>query len=211
METKTYEYRLTPLPYAYDTLEPNLDMATMKVHHHNHAQAFTYKLNCALARCPELQDKTLEDILKNVHEVRRPIQAAIKDNAGGVYNHDLYFSLMQPCAKAAPGGCLAEAIDEEFGSFENFKIKFIDAAANIPGSGYAWLAVGKGGELKIVSTANQDCVLSAGMRPVLVVDMWEHAYYLKYLNKRAAYLDSWWRVVNWEEAEKLYAKAIGGR
>lgn len=205
--SKTYKYELTPLPYAYNALEPNIDEATLKVHHDKHVQTYTDKLNKALEDHKELQDQPLDKILKNLDSVPEAIRTAVRNNGGGVYNHDLYFSLMTPNAKPAPTGELSKAIEKKFDSFDNFKSEFKQAAADVFGSGYAWLVIDEKGNLSIAKTANQDCVLSLKMHPVLIVDVWEHAYYLKYQNKRPDYLQNWWNVVNWDKAEELYQKA----
>lgn len=204
---KTYQYELTPLPYAYDALEPYIDAETMRLHHDKHLQTYTDNLNKALEKHPEFHNQTLENILKNLDKLPESIRNDVRNNGGGVYNHDLYFSLMTPDARPAAVGRLAREIDKTFGSFSNFKKEFQKAAEEVFGSGWAWLAVDAQGTLKIVTTANQDCVLSWNMRPVLAVDVWEHAYYLKHQNKRADYLSAWWNVVNWDKAEELFLKS----
>lgn len=202
--SKTCKYELMPLTYAYDALEPYIDADTMKIHHGKHVQAYTDNLNKALSELPELHSCSLEMILQHLEDVPEALRNVVRNNAGGVYNHNLFFDSMSADQKAAPGGDLAKAIDEAFGSFEEFKTQFKAAALGVFGSGWAWLAFHATEGLKIVKTPNQDTILHTGLQPLLLVDVWEHAYYLKYQNKRADYIDNWFRVINWDRVEERY-------
>lgn len=205
-------HELPPLPYPYDALEPHIDTQTMQIHHGKHHAAYVTNLNKALESAPELQAKSAEELIKNLSAVPESIRTPVRNNAGGHVNHTFFWNLMAPNAGGAPAGALAEAINAAFGSFDEFKAKFEAAGLGRFGSGWAWLVV-NGGKLEIVSTANQDnplmgkAVAGAEGTPVLGVDVWEHAYYLKYQNRRADYLKAWWNVVNWDAVAKLYAAA----
>lgn len=208
-EGETTKFILSPLPYNYDALEPHIDKMTMEIHHSKHHQAYITNLNKALEDiAAAVDDKYLEDLCKNASKV----SMAIRNNAGGHYNHSLFWKLMKPNAVAQPGGALSDSIKSTFGSFDEFKNKFSEAAMKRFGSGWAWLVVNKDKNLEIGSTPNQDNPLMDVSEikgvPVLALDVWEHAYYLKNQNKRADYIASWWSVVNWDEASKLYAAAI---
>ncbi|PKP39242.1 MAG: superoxide dismutase [Bacteroidetes bacterium HGW-Bacteroidetes-15] len=196
-------FELPKLPYGYDALEPYIDSATMEIHYSKHHGAYTTNLNKAIEGT-ELANKSIEEILKNISKH----SPAIRNNGGGYYNHNLFWSLMSPNAGGQPIGEVAKAIDKHFGSFEAFKEKFSAAAATRFGSGWAWL-IEKNGELAVFSTPNQDNPLMdvAEMqgRPILALDVWEHAYYLKYQNRRPEYIENFWKVVNWKEVEKLYS------
>ncbi len=188
-------YSVPPLPYDYNALEPHIDEATMRVHHDKHHQAYVDKVNAALEGT-EFADKPIEDVLKNLGSLPSDKQTAVRNNGGGHYNHSLFWEWMGPGAGGQPDGALTQAIEAAFGSFEDFKSRFKDGGVNQFGSGWSWL-VHDGSGLAVVSTANQDNPISNGQTPLLGVDVWEHAYYLKYQNKRPDYIDAWWNVVNW--------------
>lgn len=198
------QFELNPLPYAYDALEPYIDKETMMLHHDKHEKAYLDNLNKAIAKYPELYKKGLEGILKDLNSIPEDVRETVKNNAGGVYNHDFFWSVMSPEKDQTPKGELLKAINNDFGSFDNFKAKFKDAALGRFGSGWAWLVLGKDGKLSIISTANQDSPISQGLTPILGIDVWEHAYYLKYQNRRGDYIDNWWHVVNWKQVESNY-------
>lgn len=199
-------FTLPALPYAHDALEPIIDKMTMEIHHGKHHNAYVTNLNKALESAPELAGKSIEELLANgLSAVPEAIRTAVRNNGGGHYNHSMFWQIMRaPGGAAAPGGELAAAIDQAFGNFDGFKEKFNAAAATRFGSGWAWLTV-SGGKLEVSSTANQDTPLSEGKFPVLGLDVWEHAYYLKYQNRRPDYVGAWWGVVNWAEVEKRFA------
>jgi len=199
-------FTLEPLPYDYGALEPFIDSATMQVHHDKHHQAYTDKLNTALATHPELQDIAIEEMLSDLGKLPEDIRMAVKNMGGGYYNHNLFWQVMGPNAGGVPAEELAKAIGTTFGSFDSFKEKFAAAATGQFGSGWAWLVVGKGG-LAVCNLPNQDSPLSNGDTPILGLDVWEHAYYLKYQNRRAEYVANWWNVVNWGKVAELFAKA----
>ena len=198
------QFELNPLPYAYDSLEPYIDKETMMLHHDKHEKAYLDNLNKAIAKHPELYKKGLEGILKDLNSVPEDIRETVKNNAGGVYNHEFFWSVMSPEKDTQPKGDLLKAINKDFESLDNFKTKFKDAALGRFGSGWAWLVLGKDGNLSIISTPNQDSPISQGLTPILGIDVWEHAYYLKYQNKRGDYIDNWWNVVNWKQVEDNY-------
>ncbi|HHX80959.1 MAG TPA: superoxide dismutase [Acholeplasmataceae bacterium] len=200
----TYPFELKPLPYAYDALEPFIDKETMHLHHDKHHQAYVNNLNKALENYPELHNKTLLELLQNLKKLPEEIQTAVRNNGGGVFNHNLFFDGMTPDSSKMPVGNLAKAIDRAFGSFENFKETFKKAALGRFGSGWAWLVSDENGDVKIVSTANQDVPLNLTVNPILEIDVWEHAYYLKYQNRRAEYIDNWFNVIDWNKAEYIY-------
>jgi len=199
-------FTLPALPYAHDALEPVIDKMTMEIHHGKHHNAYITNLNKALESAPELAGKSVEELLaNNLAAVPEAIRTAVRNNGGGHYNHSLFWQLMRaPGGAAAPSGTLASAIDQAFGSLDQFKEKFNAAAATRFGSGWAWLSL-NGGKLEVSSTANQDTPLSEGKFPLLGLDVWEHAYYLKYQNRRPDYVGAWWGVVNWAEVEKRFA------
>jgi Fe-Mn family superoxide dismutase len=199
-------YTLPPLPYGFDALEPHIDAATMKVHHDGHHAAYVNNLNKALESAPDLQSKNVEDLLAhNLASVPDNIKTAVRNNGGGHANHTMFWVIMGPNAGGQPSGQLASAINSKFSSFETFKEKFNAAAMGRFGSGWAWL-VKKGNDLDIVSTANQDSPILEGQYPVMGLDVWEHAYYLKYQNRRAEYVNAWWNAVNWSEVEKRFSQ-----
>jgi Fe-Mn family superoxide dismutase len=195
-------YEVPPLPYDYNALEPHIDEQTMQLHHDQHHQAYVDKTNAALAGT-EWEDKPIEDVLRDLSKLPSDKQGVVRNNGGGHYNHSLFWEWMSPNGGGAPTGALAEAIDTAFGSFDEFKAKLKDAGVNRFGSGWAWL-VHDGSGLAITSTQNQDNPVMEGQTPLLGVDVWEHAYYLKYQNKRPAYLDAWWNTVNWDKVAERY-------
>ncbi|MBE3144052.1 MAG: superoxide dismutase [Planctomycetes bacterium] len=197
-------FQLNSLPYAYDALEPFIDTQTMQIHHDKHHAAYVTNLNAALEKYPELAGKSLETLLKDLNAVPEDIRTAVRNHGGGTWNHDLFWQVMAPRAGGEPQGGLAKAIEVAFGNFANFKAEFEKAAMGRFGSGWAWL-VKKGNGLVVVSTANQDNPISDGMIPLLTLDVWEHAYYLKYQNRRAEYVGNWWNVVKWTEVSRRYS------
>ncbi|MFZ6036432.1 MAG: superoxide dismutase [Patescibacteria group bacterium] len=203
------EHYSTPaLPYAYDALEPAIDKQTMEIHHDKHHVAYTTKLNAALEQHPELFDRAPEDLLRTLEQVPVDIRTAVRNNGGGHVNHALFWEIMGPHAGGEPSGALATAIAKKFGSFSKFQEQFTDAATTQFGSGWAWLTVAADGSLQVEKTSNQDTPLSDGRTPILALDVWEHAYYLAYQNRRPEYIAAWWQVVNWKKvAEKFSAAA----
>ena len=195
-------HALPALPYAPDALEPHIDAQTMQIHHGKHHQTYVTNLNGALDKHPELHAKSLDDLIRSVNSVPEDIRTAVRNNGGGHWNHSLFWTLMAPKAGGAPSGAVADAINSSFGSFDKFKEQFQAAGLGRFGSGWAWL-VESGGKLEITSTPNQDNPLMDGKKAILGVDVWEHAYYLKYQNRRADYLGAWWNVVNWVEVNRL--------
>ncbi len=199
-------YELPKLPYTYDALEPNFDKETMEIHYTKHHNTYVTKLNEAVASHPELASKSVEELVANLDSVPEDIRGAVRNHGGGHANHTLFWSILSPNGGGAPTGNLKAAIESEFGTFDEFKEKFNAAAAARFGSGWAWLVVNDG-KLEIVSTANQDSPLSDGKTPVLGLDVWEHAYYLKFQNRRPEYIDTFWNVINWDEANKRFDAA----
>ncbi len=197
-------FELPKLPYAYDALEPYIDAQTMTIHHDKHHAAYVNNVNAALEKHPELFNKSLEQILMDLNAIPEDIRTAVRNNAGGAWNHTMFWNIMAPKAGGMPKGDLAKAIDATFKSFDAFKTDFEKAANTRFGSGWAWL-VKKGNALSIMSTANQDNPMSEGFTPVMGVDVWEHAYYLKYQNRRAEYVTNWWNTVNWDAVASRYA------
>jgi len=200
-------FELPPLPYPYNALEPHIDEMTMRIHHDKHHGTYVANLNKALESAPELASKTIEDLLANLPAVPESIRTAVRNNGGGHYNHTMFWEIMKPGGPAAPSGALASAIDAAFGSVEKLKEAVNAAGLGRFGSGWAWVVLGRDGKLAVTSTPNQDNPLMEGQAPVLGVDVWEHAYYLKYQNRRADYLQAWWNVVNWDEVARYYAAA----
>jgi Fe-Mn family superoxide dismutase len=197
-------FTLAPLPYAFDALEPHIDARTMEIHHDKHHATYVTNLNKALESAPELARKSLEALLAhNLAAVPDALKTAVRNNGGGVWNHDFFWQIMSKSAGGAPVGKIAKAIAAKYGSFDEFKAKFAAAGLGRFGSGWAWLVKSSDG-VDILSTANQDTPLSEGKTPVLGLDVWEHAYYLKYQNRRADYIASWWNVVNWGRVEDLF-------
>jgi Fe-Mn family superoxide dismutase len=200
-------FQLPSLPYSNEALEPHIDAQTMEIHHDRHHNAYVTNLNVALEKAPELQNKTIEEILTGLGSVPEEIRAAVRNNGGGHANHSLFWEIIGPNGGGNPTGELAQAIDSELGGLEKFKEDFAKAATTRFGSGWAWLVVGKDGKLAVTSTPNQDNPLSEGLTPILGLDVWEHAYYLKYQNKRPDYISAFWNVVNWEAVSTRYAAA----
>lgn len=195
---------LPPLPYPTNALEPHIDAPTMEIHHGKHHAAYVNNLNAAIEKAPELQGKSLDDLLKNLNAVPEAVRTAVRNNGGGHWNHSMFWQIMAPNAGGMPTGKLANAITSSFGDFEKFKEQFNAAGAARFGSGWAWL-MNEGGKLSIVSTPNQDNPLMDGKSaPLLGLDVWEHAYYLKYQNRRPDYMKAWWNVVNWPEVAKRF-------
>lgn len=199
------EFTLPPLPYPYDALEPHIDTLTMQIHHDKHHQAYVTNLNAALKDHPELQAMSIEAILRDLNTIPEAIRTAVRNNGGGHYNHTLFWEIMKPGGAKAPTGSLASAIEATFGSLDELIKQVSDAAMKRFGSGWAWLVKDPSGRLLVYSTANQDCPLTDKQIPLLGVDVWEHAYYLKYRNLRADYVKAWWNVVNWDEVGKRFA------
>ncbi|MFQ5921306.1 MAG: superoxide dismutase [Anaerolineales bacterium] len=202
-------FELPQLPYAYDALEPHIDARTMEIHYSKHHAAYTSNLNGALESAPDLADRSVEEILMDLDVVPEGVRMAVRNNGGGYANHNLFWSVMAPDGGGEPEGSLAEAIGSTFDDFASFKDQLSKAAVGRFGSGWGWLAVGGGGALQVLSTPNQDSPLSEGMTPILGVDVWEHAYYLNYQNRRADYVAAWWNVVNWAEVDKRFQEAAG--
>jgi Fe-Mn family superoxide dismutase len=201
-------YQLPALPYGFDALEPHIDAKTMEIHHDKHHATYVNKLNEALASHPDLQAKTVEDLLRGFDSVPEAIRIAVRNHGGGHANHSLFWEIMGPHGGGAPAGDLADALTQGFGSFEAFKEKLTNAAANQFGSGWGWLVV-SGGKLEVIAKPNQDSPLIEGKTPILGIDVWEHAYYLKYQNRRPDYLAAWWNTVNWPAVAQRYGKARG--
>lgn len=200
-------FTLPPLPYAYDALKPHIDERTMQIHHDKHHAGYVNNLNAALESHPQLAAKSLEALLGNLSAVPEAIRTAVRNNGGGHANHSLFWGIMMPGGAKAPDGRLADAITEAFGGFDEMKAGFGKAALTRFGSGWAWLCVDASGKLTVESTPNQDTPLMEGRTPVLGCDVWEHAYYLHYQNRRADYVAAWWNVVNWTEVAKRYQAA----
>lgn len=200
-------FELPPLPYDYSALEPHIDTQTMQIHHDKHHATYVNNLNTALQGQDDLASKDIVDILKNLNDVPEAIRTAVRNNGGGHANHTMFWEIMGPNGGGEPTGALAQAITSTFGSFADFKAKINDAGAKRFGSGWSWLVVDTSGQLQVVSTANQDSPYSDGQTPILGVDVWEHAYYLKYQNLRPKYLEAWWNTVNWDAVAKRYEQA----
>ncbi len=195
-----------PLPYSYKAMEPYIDIQTMYLHHDKHLQTYVDNLNKALENYPFLHNFTLEQLLSNLESIPEEIRTTVKNNAGGVYNHRLYFNGLANPSKGGPSGELKEAMERQFGDYESFKQKFKEEALGVFGSGYAWLVIDTRGDLQIIKTANQDTPLAEHFVPILNIDVWEHAYYLKHFNVRKDYIDDWFMVVNWEFAKEQFEK-----
>jgi superoxide dismutase, Fe-Mn family len=203
------EFTLPPLPYDKAALEPHIDAQTMEIHHDKHHQAYITNLNTALKDQPDLQNKGIEELLQGINEVPEAIRTAVRNNGGGHANHTLFWEILSPGGSQTPSGALGEAIQSTFGGLDAVKQQMNDAGAKRFGSGWAWLVVDGGGNLKIYSTANQDSPLMDGDTPILGIDVWEHAYYLKYQNRRPEYLNAIWSVINWDKVGEQYQKARG--
>jgi Fe-Mn family superoxide dismutase len=199
-------HQLPELPYAHDALEPHIDKQTMEIHHGRHHATYVNNLNAALEGHADLQGKSVEELISNLDALPEAIRTAVRNNGGGHANHTLFWQILSPNGGGAPSGELADAINAAFGSFDNFKAEFAKAAAGRFGSGWAWL-VADGGKVSITSTPNQDSPIMEGKTPILGLDVWEHAYYLKYQNKRPDYISAFWNVVNWDEVSKRFAAA----
>lgn len=199
-------FKLPDLPYSFDALEPVIDAKTMEVHHDKHHATYVNNLNKAVENYPEWASKSIEDLMIHLKEVPEEIRTAVRNNGGGHYNHSLFWKIMAPVGTTELKGALLDKINESFGSFDEFKKQFATAATGRFGSGWAWLVV-DGDKLAVVSSANQDCPLSEGKKPILCLDVWEHAYYLKYQNRRADYVDNFFQVVNWDYVAELLAEA----
>jgi Fe-Mn family superoxide dismutase len=197
-------YELPKLPYAYDALEPHIDARTMEIHYSKHHAGYVTNLNTALEGHADLAKKSLEALLGDLNAVPEAIRTAVRNQGGGALNHSMFWKLMAAKAGGEPKGELAKALDKAFGSFAAFKDQFTKAGLGRFGSGWAWLIKDRSGALQILSTANQDTPVSDGLRPILGLDVWEHAYYLKYQNRRADYIGAWWNVVNWDEVTRLF-------
>ncbi len=202
------KHLLPDLPYAYDALEPVIDAMTMEIHHSKHHNAYVTNLNAALDKHEELYEKTLHELLEDVDQLPEDIRQAVINNGGGAINHALFWEVLAPVDSTKLDGPLKEAIDEAFGSYDEFVTKFSDAAKTRFGSGWAWLVVNKDKKLEVISTANQDSPVSLGLVPILGLDVWEHAYYLKYQNRRPEYVSEFFKVVNWDKVAELYEAAL---
>jgi Fe-Mn family superoxide dismutase len=200
-------YELPPLPYPFNALEPHIDAKTMEIHHDKHHQAYITNANKALEGHPDLAAKPVDELLADLNKIPESIRTVLRNNAGGHSNHSFFWKIIGPNAGGNPKGKLAEAINSTFGGFDQFKGELEKAGIGRFGSGWAWLVVNKEGKLQITSTANQDTPISDGLKPVIGVDVWEHAYYLLYQNRRPDYLKAWWNVVNWDQAEKNFQTA----
>jgi len=200
-------HQLPDLPYPADALEPHIDKQTMEIHHGRHHQTYVNNLNAALEGHPELQNKTAEELIADLDSLPEAIRTAVRNNGGGHVNHTLFWEIMSPNGGGEPKGEIAEAINKTFGSFEAFKEAFTKAAVGRFGSGWAWLVLDKDGNLAVTSTPNQDNPIMEGQTPLLGLDVWEHAYYLKYQNRRPDYVAAWWNVVNWDAVNERYLAA----
>lgn len=202
------EYTLPSLPYQYGALEPYIDTLTMEIHHTKHHQAYINNLNSALCDFPETKKRPLVDLLADLSSVPEQIRVAVRNNGGGTFNHSMFWKLMKHDGGGNPIGKVGEEIAKAFQNFEQFQDIFNTAAKTVFGSGWAWLSVNGNGDLLVTTTANQDSPLSAGLTPIMGLDVWEHAYYLKYQNRRPDYIQAWWHVINWEQVEENYHEAL---
>ncbi|MDP4095621.1 superoxide dismutase [Paenibacillus sp. P96] len=200
-------FTLPALPYSNDALEPHIDALTMEIHHDRHHNTYVTNLNAALESAPELQSKSLEELISDLNSVPESIRTAVRNNGGGHANHSLFWEVIGPNGGGEPTGAIAEAISNELGGYDKFKADFTKAATTRFGSGWAWLVVGNDGKLAITSTANQDNPIMEGQTPILGLDVWEHAYYLNYQNKRPDYIGAFFNIINWDEVNKRYAAA----
>jgi Fe-Mn family superoxide dismutase len=203
-----YPYSLPTLNYSYDALEPYIDKMTMEIHHTKHHQAYINNLNSALEKYSEFHNLELEEILKKLNQLPEEIKTAVRNNGGGHYNHSLFWEIMKPNGGGEPKGKLKEEIEKNFGSFEEFKKLFSETAIKHFGSGWGWLVLSSDRKLKVYSLLNQDTPLMNGDIPIMGIDVWEHAYYLKYQNRRAEYIEAWWNVVNWDKIEENLSKYL---
>lgn len=200
------EFILKPLPYDFGALEPYIEAQIMEIHHDRHQKTYVDNLNKIIKDFPEVGGKDLRGILESLDSMPEAVKTAVRNNAGGVYNHQDFWTYMSPNGGGEPNGKLAEQIKKQFGSFDEFKDQFSTTAKKVFGSGWAWLSLDKSGDLVVSSTANQDSPVSEGKEPLMGLDVWEHAYYLQYQNKRPDYISAWWHVVNWEQVEENYRK-----
>lgn len=205
-ELRATPAELPPLPYDYGALEPYIDAETMRLHHDNHHKTYVDKLNQALQKSPNLQSKSVEALMRDLNSVPENIRTEVRNNGGGHLNHTFFWQIMAPNAGGKPTGALAKAINDTFGSFDGFKQQFNQAGSDRFGSGWVWLVRSPQGQLQIKTTQNQDSPITEGLYPILGTDLWEHAYYLKYQNRRPEYLSNWWNVVNWSEVERRFAQ-----
>jgi Fe-Mn family superoxide dismutase len=196
-------FTLPPLPYDFSALEPHIDAKTMEIHHGKHHQTYVNNLNAAIEKAPELASKSLDDLMRNVNSLPEAVRTPIRNNGGGHWNHSMFWQIMAAKAGGEPGGNLGAAIKSAFGDFAKFREQFSAAGVGRFGSGWAWL-INSGGKLSIISTPNQDNPLMEGQKAIMGLDVWEHAYYLKYQNRRPDYISAWWNVVNWKEVEKRF-------
>jgi superoxide dismutase, Fe-Mn family len=199
-------FTLPPLPYDFAALEPHIDAKTMEIHHGKHHQAYVNNLNAAIEKAPDLASKSLDDLMRNVSTAPESVRTAVRNNGGGHWNHSMFWQIMAPKAGGEPSGNLGNAIRTAFGDFAKFREQFSAAGVGRFGSGWAWL-INNGGKLSITSTPNQDNPLMEGQRAIMGIDVWEHAYYLKYQNRRPDYITAWWNVVNWKEVEKRFSQS----
>jgi len=202
----TGTFKLPPLTYDYNALEPHIDAATMKFHHDKHHAAYVKNLNAAVTKYPELKTKTVEQLLTSLGTLPKDIQTTVRNNGGGHYNHTMYWKIMGPKGGGAPTGAIATAIESQFGTFDTFKSQFNEAGTKLFGSGWVWL-VNDRNQLKIMTTSNQDSPISQGIYPIMGNDVWEHAYYLNYQNRRSDYLVAWWNVINWTEVNRRFERS----
>ena len=199
-------FTLPPLPYDFAALEPHIDAKTMEIHHGKHHQTYVNNLNAAVEKAPELAKKSLDDLMRNVGTLPEAVRTAVRNNGGGHWNHSMFWQIMAPKAGGEPGGKLGQAITTAFGDFAKFREQFSAAGVGRFGSGWAWL-INNGGKLSITNTPNQDNPLMEGRKAIVGLDVWEHAYYLKYQNRRPDYIQAWWNVINWKEVEKRFAQS----
>jgi Fe-Mn family superoxide dismutase len=204
-------FTLDPLPYPFEALEPYIDAKTMEIHHDKHHGTYVAKLNAALEQAPQIQSWSLEDLLRNLSQVPESVRQAVRNHGGGTYNHQLFWNILGPHGGGQPGGELGKLIARDFGSFDAFKEQFTLGATNLFGSGWEWLAVSPEKKLQLVALPNQDNPLTNGLVPIFGLDVWEHAYYLKYQNRRADYIASFWNVVNWKQVEENLHRAFYSR
>ena len=202
-------FELPPLPYDYNALEPYIDTQTMQLHHDKHHAAYVNNLNAALKDNSQFSSMNVDDLMRHIKDVPDSVRTAVQNNGGGHSNHSMFWQIMKPNGGGQPTGALANAINSTFGSFDTFKTQFNDAGVKRFGSGWTWLVLDQSGKLSVISSANQDSPLMNGMYPVMGNDVWEHAYYLKYQNRRPDYLNAWWNVVNWDEVAKRYQQGGG--
>lgn len=203
-------FELKPLPYAYDALEPYIDATTMQIHYDKHHAAYVNNLNAAIEKYSDLQSKSVEELVTSLDQVPDEVRMAVRNNAGGHVNHTMFWEIMGSNGRGEPNGAIAQAINHSFGSFDAFKQQFNDAGTKRFGSGWVWLVRSNQGDLKVISTPNQDSPLTEGHTPIMGNDVWEHAYYLKYQNRRPEYLNAWWNVLNWEEINRRFDAAMSG-